>query len=326
MAAPIQKGRTVYLRALALSCGLMLAHCAIAEEWPRRAVTFVVPAAAGSSADVAARALAQSLAARWKQAVVIDNKPGAGTTIATNAVAKARDGHTMGWVIAAHATNPTLRRNLPYDTLKDLAGVSLVYQLRPVIIAAPGYGASTIDEFIALARQKPGQFYASAGVGTGPHLLGELFRQKYRLDLQHVPHKSGGAAQIDVVAGNVPVMFDTLPSALPLIRDGRVKVLAVIGDGPVPGQPDLPVLRDLLPREAIVGWNGIVVPSGTPRAVVRKLNVDISEALRSEAVQAVFASLGVRALSSTPEEFDAFIREDIARWAEVIRGAGIELD
>ena len=314
------------IRGFAFALALALALPAAGQSWPTRPVTLVVPAAPGSSADVAARALAGELAAQWKQPVVIDNKPGAGTTIATNTVAKARDGHTIGWVIAAHATNPTLRRDLPYDTLKDLTGVTLVYQLRPVIIATASFEASSAEELVAVARRHPGLFYASAGVGTGPHLLGELFRQKYGLDLQHVPHKSGGAAHIDVIAGHIPIMFDTLPSALPLLREGRVKLIAVVGDEPVPGQPGLPLLRDLLPREARVGWNGIVVAAATPRALVRKLNTDIAVAIRSDAVQAVFATLGVRTLTSTPEEFDAFIREDIARWADVIRRAGIKLD
>ena len=314
------------IRLIVALAALLLAPPILAQEWPRRSVTFVVPAAPGSSADTAARALAERLSAKWKQPVVVENKPGAGSTIATNTVAKARDGHTIGWVIAAHATNPTLRKDLPYDTLKDLAGVTLVYQLRPVIVATPAYEASTVDSLVTLARQRPGQFYASTGVGTGPHLLGELFKQKYQIDLQHVPHKSGGAAHLDVVAGRIPIMFDVLPSALPLIRQGSLKVLAVIGDEPVPEQPDLPVLRDLLPREAIVGWNGIVVPHETPRAIVRQLNADIAAAIRSESVRATFSALGVRTLASTPEEFDQFIRDDIARWAEVIRKAGIKLD
>lgn len=312
---------------LAAFLACLLAFCASAQEGPRRAVTFVVPSGAGSSLDQAARTLAGVLAARWKQPVVIDNKPGAGTMIATNAIAKAPpDGHTVGWVIATHATNPTLRRNLPYDTLKDLSGVTLVYQLRPVVIAAPDLPVSTLGEFVEFARRNPGQFYSSTGVGSGPHLLAELFKRKHGLDIQHVPHKSGGAAQLDVMAGRVPIMFDTLPSALPLILDGKVKVLAVIGDAPVPDHPEFPVVRDLLPAGAIVGWNGLVVPSATPRAIVRRLNADVAEAMRSEAMQTLFTRLGLRPLSSTPEEFDAFIRADIARWEEVIRQARIELE
>jgi tripartite-type tricarboxylate transporter receptor subunit TctC len=229
-------------------------------------------------------------------------------------------------VIAAHATNPALRANLPYDTLRDLAGVTLVYQLHPVIVAAPGYEASTVEELIAIARRKPGVFYTSTGVGTGPHLLAELFRQKHALDLQHVPHKTGVAARLDVMAGRIPVMFDVLPSALPTILEGRLKVLAVISDQPVPSQPQLPILRDLLPRDALVGWNGIVVPAATPREVVRKLNADLIEAINSPGLQETFGKLGVRTLTSTPEEFDAFIRADIARWSQVIRQAGIQLD
>jgi tripartite-type tricarboxylate transporter receptor subunit TctC len=315
-------------RAILLMAACVLAAMpALAGEWPTRPVTFVVPSGPGSSADLAARALAAQLSARWKQPVVVDNKSGAGTTIATAAVARApADGHTFGWVIAAHSTNPALRTNLPYDTLKDLAGVTLVYQLNPVIVAAPGYEASTVEEFIALARRKPGQFYTSTGVGTGPHLLAELFRQKHGLDLQHVPHKTGGAARLDVIAGRIPVMFDALPSALPTILEGSLKVIAVISDAPVPSQPQLPILRDLLPRDALVGWNGIVVPAATPRDVVRKLNAELIAAINSPALQETFDKLGVRTVTSTPEEFDAFIRADIARWSQVIRQAGIKLD
>ena len=312
---------------LVLAALLATAFPALAREWPTRGVTFVVPAGPGSSADLAVRALAAQLSARWKQPVVVDNKPGAGTTIATAAVARApADGHTFGWVIAAHSTNPSLRAKLPYDTLKDLAGVTLVYQLHPVIVAAPGFEASTVEELVAIARRKPGQFYTSSGVGTGPHLLAELFRQKHGLDLQHVPHKEGGAARLDVMTGRIPVMFDTLPSALPVILEGRLKALAVISDAPVPAHPSLPILRDLLPREALVGWNGIVVPAATPRPVVQQLNADLIEAIRSPAVQELFARLGVRTITSTPEEFDAFVRADVARWAEVIQRAGIKLD
>ena len=314
------------LRAL-VSLACLLALGASAEDGPRRAVTFVVPSAAGSSLDQAARTLAGVLASRWKQPVIVDNRPGAGTMLATNAVAKAApDGHTVGWVIATHATNPTLRSKLPYDTLKDLSGVTLVYQLRPVIIAAPDVPAATVGEFIAFARRHPGQFYSSTGVGSGPHLLAELFKRKHALDLQHVPHKSGGAAQLDVMAGRVPIMFDTLPSALPLIQQGKVKLLAVISETAVPEHPEFPVLRDLLPPGAIVGWNGLVVPSATPRDTVRRLHADVTEAMRSDAMRALFARLGLHPLASTPEEFDAFIRADVTRWEEVIRRAGIQLE
>jgi tripartite-type tricarboxylate transporter receptor subunit TctC len=258
---------------------------------------------------------------------VVENRPGAGTTLATSAVARsAPDGYTFGWVIAAHATNPSLRKDLPYETTRDLAGVTLVYQLRPVIVVAPDFDAASVDELVAVARRRPGQFYASTGVGSGPHLLAELFKQRHGIDLQHVPHKSGPAAQLDVMSGRVPIMFDTLPSALPLIQQGKVKPIAVIGAEAVPGHPELPVLGDLLPAEARVGWNGIVVPAATPRAIVRRLNADIAAAMRSEAVQALFARLGVRPLASSPEEFDAFIRDDIERWAAVIRRGGIALE
>jgi tripartite-type tricarboxylate transporter receptor subunit TctC len=312
---------------LILAASLATPFSPLAAEWPTRPVTFVVPAGPGSSADLAARTLASRLSVKWKQPVVVENKPGGGTTIATSSVARsAADGHTFGWVIAAHSTNPALRAKLPYDTLKDLAGVTLVYQLHPVIVATPGFEASTVDELVALARRKPGMFYTSSGVGTGPHLLAELFRQKHGLDLQHIPHKEGGAARLDVLTGRIPLMFDTLPSALPAILEGRLKALAVISDMPVASHPSLPILRDLLPREALVGWNGIIVPAATPRDIVKRLNADLIEAINSPGVQEIFGKLGVRTLTSTPEEFDAFVRADVARWSQVIGKAGIKLD
>ncbi len=299
-----------------------------AQGWPAKPIRFIVPSPGGASNDAAARAMAERLAARWKQPVVVDNRPGAGTMIGTDAVAKAPpDGHTFGWVISAHAINPSLYAKLPYDTVRDLAGVTLVYQLKPVILTTPGLPVATVSDLIALAKAKPGQLsYASPATGSGVHLIGELFKLKHGLDMPHIGYKGAISAHPDVISGRVPVMFDTLPGALPQIRAGRLKLLAVVSEGPVSGHPDLPVLSGLLPNEAVVGWNGIVVPAKTPRAIVARLNADIVDVIRSPEVQERFASYSVQTITSTPEEFDAFIRADIARWADVIRRAGIKLD
>ena len=299
-----------------------------AQEWPAKAVRFIVPAVAGGSADASARVLAERLAAKWKQPVIVENKPGAGTIIGTDAVAKAQpDGYTFGWVISALAVNPSLYAKLPYDTTKELAGVTLVYQLKPTIIAAPSLPANTIDDVIRLVKSKPGQMsYASPGTGTGVHLVAELFKLKHGLDMQHIAYKGGNAALPDVMSGRVPLMFHPLPGALPLIEARKLKLIAVVSDAPIPGYPDFPLLTGLLPKDAVVGWNGIVVPAGTPRPIVAKLNADLIAVIRSSEVQERFTALTVQTITSTPEKFDAFIREDIVRWADVIKRAGIKLE
>ena len=261
---------------------------AIGAEWsPTRPVRLIMPFAAGTSADAAARVIAQHLSSTWKQPVIVDNRPGGGTTIGTQLVAGTTpDGHTFGWVITAHSINPSLYPRLPYDTLRDFSGVTLVYQLRIVIVAAPSFPANTVSELIALAKAKPGRLtFASASTGSGPHLLGELFKLKNGIDMTHIGYKGGTAAHPDVMAGRVPLMFDTLPNALPQVRTGKLKVLAIISDTPVSGFTEFPVLAGLLPANASTGWNGLVVPARTPRAVVGKLNTDIVIAIRSAEVQ-----------------------------------------
>lgn len=299
-----------------------------AEPWPSRPVRFIQPSTAGSSSDIGARAIAHELTKMWKQQVIVDNRPGAGTTIGADAVAKATpDGYTFGWVISAHAINPSLYAKLPYDTVRDFAGVTLVYALKPVIVAAPSFPAKSVEELITLARSKPGQLtYASPATGSSVHLVGELFKLKYRVDIPHIAYKSGSAAHPDVMAGRVPLMFDALPNAVPQIKAGRLKVIALVSDTPISLYPDLPLLKGLLPPGAATGWNGIIVPARTPRALVARLNADIVAAVRSPEVQERFAALTVETVTSTPERFDAFIREDIARWADVVKRAGIKID
>lgn len=289
---------------------------------------FILPIAAGGSADIAARAIARELARMWKQPVIVDNRPGGGTTVATHAIASAQpDGYTFGWVITAHAINPSLYPKLPYDTVRDFAGVTLVYQLRALITAAPSFPASTVNELITLAKARPGQLiYASPATGSGMHLLGELFKLKYGVDMMHIGYKGGSTAHPDVMSGRVPIMFDTLPGALPHIKSGKLKVIAIISETPVAGFNEFPVLAGLLPAGASTGWNGIVVPGRTPGAVVAKLNADIIAVVRSREIQESLAALTVETITSTPEKFDAFIREDIARWADVVKRAGIKLD
>jgi tripartite-type tricarboxylate transporter receptor subunit TctC len=309
----------------ALMACMPSAHAA--DRFPTKPMRFIVPAVAGASADIAARAIAEQLTKRWGEPVIVDNRPGAGTIVATQALASAApDGNTFGWVIAAHAINPNLYAKLPYDTVHDFSGVTLIYQLRVVIVAPKTLPANNVGELLSLIRRQPDFLYTSSGVGTGPHLLGELFKQKYGVEMTHVGYKNVIMAHTDVIAGRLPLMFDTLPTALPYIEAGKLKAIAVISDKPLERYPQFPPLRRLLPADATTGWNGIVVPAHTPRAIVAQLNTDIVDAIRSPAVQARFAALTVETVTSTPERFDAFIREEIARWGDVVKRAGIILE
>ena len=317
-----------FIKSCLISLALAIPCAAAASDWPSRPVRLLTPAQAGSSADAVARALAERLTAKWKQPVVIENRSGAGGIISAEAVAKsAPDGYTLGWVITSHAINSSLHPKLPYDSLRDFAGVTLLYQLKAAIVVSPGTPVSTVEELVHWAKKRPGQVsYTSAGTGTGMHLLGELFKLRHGLDMQHVAYRGGQAALPDVMAGRVPVMFDTLSSALPQVRAGKLKLLAVVSDDPIPGEPDLPLLGGLLPRDAMVGWNGVVVPAKTPRAIVARLNADVIEAVRSPGVQELLARYNVQTITNTPEDFDDFIRRETARWGDVIKRAGINLE
>lgn len=299
-----------------------------ADEWPAKPVRFIVPVPAGASADVSARAIAERLSRMWRQPVVVENRPGGGTTVGTNALAKATpDGYTMGWVISAHAINPSLYTNLPYDTLRDFSGVTLVYAVKPAIVAAPGFPANSVAELVELARRNPGKLtFASPATGSGVHLVGELFKMKHGLDIAHVGYKAGTAAHPDVMTERVSFMFDALPNALVHVKSGKLKLIAVVSEAPLRAYPEFPLLQGLLPSDATVGWNGIVVPAKTPREVVARLNTDIVAAIRSPEVQERFASFAVETAVSTPERFDAFIQEDVARWSDVVKRAGIKLE
>jgi tripartite-type tricarboxylate transporter receptor subunit TctC len=317
------------IRHTAMMCALALSQSAHADEsWPARPMRFILPSQAGASADIAARAIAQQLSSTWKQAVVVVNRPGAGGVVATDALAKSpADGYTFGWALAAHAVNPSLYSKLPYDTVRDFSGVTLLYSLKAVLVTAQGSAAEDVDTLVRIARSRPGALnYTSALTGSIPHLLGELFKRNYRLDMQYIAYKGSVAAQADVIAGRVLVMFDVLPGALPQIRAGRLTALAIVGDSPAKELPAVPLLRGLLPPKALSGWNGVIVPAATPKSRITKLNADLAAALASAEVQARLAALTVDTVTSSPAAFDAFIREEIARWGEVVRRAGIRLD
>jgi len=296
--------------------------------WPTRAVRLVVPFSAGGATDSVARLLANRLNAAWGQPVVVDNKPGSGTILGTDIVAKApADGQTFGVVVSSHAINPSLRSKLPYDTLRDFAPVSEVGVQHMVIAANPALPANNLAELIALAKRQPGKLsYGSPGTGTALHLGMELLKVKAGLDILHVPYKGGAPAQQDVMGGQVPLLLDIYHSAAPLIRSGRLKPIALLSPRRPPSIPDIPTVEETVPGVSALSSIGIVAPAGTPAAVVRKASADIAALLADKAFAQQFSDMGVDPVASTPEDFDRRIRADIAKWAPVVKSSGATVD
>lgn len=301
---------------------------AAAEGWPSRPVRLVVPFPAGGATDSVARLLANRLNGVWGQAVVVDNKPGSGTILGTDTVAKAPgDGYTFGVVVSSHAINPSLRSKLPYDTLKDFAPVGEVGVQHMVIAAHPALPANNLAELIALAKRQPGKLsYASPGTGTALHLGMELLKVKAGLDILHVPYKGGAPAQQDVMGGQVPLLLDIYHSAAPLIRAGRLKPIALLSPQRPPSIADIPTVEETVPGVSALSSIGIVAPAGTPPAVIRKASADIAALLADKAFAQQFRDMGVDPVASTPEDFDRRIRADIAKWAPVVKASGATLD
>jgi len=264
----------------------------------------------------------------WGQAVVVQYKPGAGTVLGTDYVAKsAPDGHTLGMVITGHVINPSLRASMPFDTVKDLAGVTLLGIAHILISATPSFEANNLAELMALAKKQPGRIsYASPGSGSSMHLAGELLKTMSGIDLQHVPYKGSGPAYPDVIAGRVPLLIDPLFSSMSYIRSGRLKPLAVTNPSRASIAPEIPTVAETVPGFSVQSIFGIVVPGPTPRELVRRISADMVTVLRSSEMKARMAELGMETVGNTPEQFDAYIRTEIEKWATVVKASGARAD
>jgi tripartite-type tricarboxylate transporter receptor subunit TctC len=264
----------------------------------------------------------------WGQPVVIENKPGAGTVVGTDYVAKsAPDGYTLGTVVTAYVINPSLRSDLPYDTLKDLSGVTQISVQHLVMAAYPGFPANTIPELIALAKKEPGKLaYATPGSGTAMHLSVELLKTSTGIDLVHVPYKGGAPAQQDVIAGRVPILMDVLYAVQPLIRSGKIKVLALLSPQRAPEAPEYPVVSESVPGVSAMSLVGIVAPAATPRVLVNRIGAGIARAVKSSDLTERMKQQGMEPIGSTPEQFDALIRAEIEKWAKVVKQSGAKVD
>lgn len=299
-----------------------------APSFPSKPVTLVVPNAPGGAIDILARLLEKHLSETWKQPVLVVYKAGAGTVIGTDFVAKAPpDGLTIGLVVTSHVINPSLRKNLPFDTLKDLSGVTMLATSPVVISAAPNLAANNLAELIALAKKDPGKLtYASPGSGSSMHLGGELLKTTAAIDMMHAPYKGSGGAYPDVFTGRVDLLIDPLFSSLPHIKAGKMKPIAILSPKRSPIAPNVATVAETLPGVVVESVFGAVVASATPRDIVKKLGADLADAVQSAEIKARMADIGLTPVGTTPEQFDAFIRAEIDKWAKVVKASGATAD
>ena len=306
---------------------VLLALPASADTYPSRVVRIIVPFGAGGPADVYARILAKYLSDETKQSFVVEDRPGAGSLIGTDAVAKsAPDGYTLLLMSNTHTTNESLLSNKPYELMRDFLPVATINYSDLLMVVHPSVPAKTVAEFIALAKKDPGKLnYASSGPGTPYHMAGELFKAMSHTDIVHVPHKASGDARNSVMAGNVQMMFDAVTTMSALAKAGKVRALATTGLKRSELTPDLPTVAETVPGYEATIWLGVMAPKGTPKEVITFLNTSINKVINLPDVKAAWLKQGAIPLVKTPEEFDAYLRKDIAKWAEVVKVSGAKI-
>jgi tripartite-type tricarboxylate transporter receptor subunit TctC len=299
-----------------------------AQTYPIRPVHLVVGFAAGSASDIAARLIGQRLSERLGQQFVIENRPGAGSNIATEAVVRASpDGYTVLQVTVSNAINATLYDNLNFNFIRDITPVASMYSSMGVMEVNPAFPAKTVPEFIAYARANPGKVnMATGGIGSGAQVYGELFKSMAGINLVPVHYRGSGPALVDLMAGQVQVTFDPISSSIEYIRAGRLRPLAVTGPTHSSALPDLPTISDFVKGYEASGWQGLCAPAKTPPEIIARLNRETNAALADPKMQARLSDLGVTPLPMTPAEFGNFIADETEKWGKVIRAAGIKAE
>ena len=332
------KGRALRLRsaARAIACAATGTLCLLspapgsAQAYPSKPIRFVVPFAPGGTTDILARLIAQRLSEPLRQPVLIDNRPGANGSLGSELVAKSPpDGHTiiMGY-LGSLAINPNLYTKLPYDPVRDFAPVTLAASTTQAIAAHPSLPAKSVQELIALARSRPGHVtYASAGIGAPSHLAGALFTIMAKIDMVHVPYKGSGAALSDLLGGHVAVSFGGLAAVMPAAKAGKLRVIAIASKARSSAVPQVPTIAESgLPGFDVPSWFGVLAPAGTPREIVERLHAEISRILNAQDVKERLAADGAEVAATSPDEFAAYIKSEIAKWGAVIRQANIRAE
>jgi tripartite-type tricarboxylate transporter receptor subunit TctC len=298
--------------------------------WPSKPITYVVPFAPGGNTDTLARLIGPKLAAALGQPVVIENKPGAGGNIGSDFVAKAApDGHTiLGGTISSHAINPSVYPKMPYDAVRSFEPIILIGSSPLVLVVGASTPYKSLQDVVAAAKAKPGDLnFASPGNGTSPHLAGELFKSLAKIDMGHVPYKGSGPAITDVVAGHVPLMFDTTLIVGSHVKAGKLRALAIASPKRIDSLPDVPTTAEAgVPGLEIASWQAVFAPAGSPKPIVERLNAEIAKAMKMPDVQARLADLGVEPDGGSPEKLAEFQKAEIAKWAKVVKEGNIKPD
>ena len=319
----------VRFAAAVLATVLAASSVALAQAWPAKPVKIIVPFAAGGPADIYARALAEKLQAALGQPFVVEDKPGGGSIVGTDLVAKsAPDGYTFLMMSNTHTVNESLIPEKPFVLLRDFVPVAPVNSSDLLMVVHPSVPASSLKDFIALAKAKPGSLnYASSGPGTPYHMAGELFKAMAGVDIVHVPYKGSSGARTDILGGQVHMMFDAITTMAPNVQAGKLKALGSSGRARSSVLPDVPTVSEagVAGYEAVI-WLGLMAPAGTPRAIVDRMNAEVRRIVATPEMSGAWARQGAVALSMTPDEFGRFMREDIDKWARIVKISGARPD
>lgn len=300
-----------------------------AQPYPSKPVRVIVPLAAGGPTDVLARTITQALTESWGQTIVVDNRPGANTNIGTVAVAKSpADGYTLLLTVNNLTINPSFYSNLPFDPLKDFSPVTMFATSPLILVVHPSVAAKSVKELIALAKARPGDLlFGSPGNGSSPHLAGEMFNALAGVKMVHVPYKAITTAVTDLIGGQLSVMFPGSPIALPHVKAAKLRALATTGAKRTPAAPELPTIAEAaLPNYEVSLWYALLAPANTPTPIIKRLHSEVSRIIVLPAIKEQWAALGAEPVSTTPEQFAAFLRTDLLKWQKVIRESGAKMD
>ncbi|MFS0756693.1 tripartite tricarboxylate transporter substrate binding protein [Noviherbaspirillum sp. 1P10PC] len=324
-AVPFRRAATAMLASVLLAG----AGHALAQEYPSRPVKLIVPFAAGGPADVYGRAVAQRLQDVLKQSFVVENRPGAGSLIGTEAVAKsAPDGYTLLLMSNTHTVNESLFASKPYELMRDFAPVAPINYSDLVLVTRPTLEAGTTADLLNMAKAKPGDLsYASSGPGTPYHMAGELFKAMAGINILHIPYKGSSGARTDVLSGQVDMMFDAVPTMVVFVRSGRVKALATTGKTRSQVLPNVPTMAESgVPDYEAVIWLGLLAPKGTPAAIVNRLNEEVGKMASDPQVVQAWAKQGATPMKMSPDAFSKYMQDDIAKWARIVKISGAKAD